>query len=101
MYVNIIDSYRKVVAIADKELVGQIFEKEEKQLNLKENFYKGEDGKIFSEEEVKEIIKKWAIEDATFNIVGERAVKLALDLKIINEKGIKKIQNIPYSLILL
>ena len=101
MYVNVINSYRDVVAIADKELVGQKFEEGNKQLDIKESFYKGEKGKICSKEEVIETIKKWVMEDATFNIVGERAVNLSLELGIINKKGIGKIQDIPYALILL
>jgi hypothetical protein len=101
MYVNIINSYRNVVAIADKELVGQRFEEGEKQLDVKENFYRSEEEKIYSEEEVKEILEKWKIEDATFNIVGEQSVRIALEMGIINEEGVGRIDNIPYALILL
>jgi hypothetical protein len=101
MYVNIIESYRNIVTICDKELIGKRFEEGKKQLHVKESFYKGEKGKILNEEETKNIIQYWLKEDATFNIVGEKAVKLALNEKIIDEEGIGKIENIPYAMILL
>ncbi len=101
MYVNIIESYRNVVTICDKELLGKRFEEGIKQLDIKESFYKGENGKICKTEEIKEIIKNWLKEDATFNIVGEKAIQLALNEKIIDGEGIAKIENIPYALILL
>lgn len=101
MYVNIIESYRDVIAICDKELIGKRFEEGKKQLDVKESFYKGEKGKILEEDEIKEIIQHWLKEDATFNIVGEKAVKLALNEKIIDEEGIGRVKNIPYAMILL
>jgi uncharacterized protein len=98
MFVNIINSYRYVVAICDENLIGKIFEEGKRQLNVKENFYKGE---IKSPEKTKEIIKKMFIEDATFNIVGKESIKIALEEKIITQEGIFELQGIPYSMILL
>jgi hypothetical protein len=101
MYVNIIESYRNIVTICDKELIGKKFEEEKKQLNIKESFYKGENAKILEREEIKKIIQDWIKEDATFNIVGKKATQIALEEKIIDEKGIGKIDGIPYAMILL
>ncbi len=101
MYVNIIESYRTVVAICDKELIGKQFEEGKKQLDVKESFYKGEQGKIMSPEEIKEILKIWIQEDATFNIVGDKSTNLAIQEKIVDEEGIGYIDNIPYAMILL
>lgn len=98
MYVNIINSYRDVVAICDEDLLGKKFSEEKKQLDVKESFYKGE---IKSSEEVKEIIRIWAQEDATFNIVGEKSIQIAIETGIISKEGIGKIDEIPYTLILL
>lgn len=98
MYVNIISSYRNVIAIADKELIGQIFEEGNKQLDVKESFYKGEEKTL---EEVKKIINEWSREDATFNLVGEKTTQIAIEMGIINEEEIKKIDNIPYSMVFL
>lgn len=98
MFVNIIKSYRDVVAICDSDLIGKRFEEGDFQIDVKESFFKGED---LEEKEVAEIIKNMKLEDATFNIVGEDSTKLALQLGLISEEGIKKIQDIPFALVLL
>lgn len=98
MFVNIIKSYRDVVAICDKELLGKKFEEGGFQLDVKENFYSG---KEYSEKEVIEIIQRMAEEDATFNIVGKKSVNTALKSGIIEEIGIKEIQGIPFALVLI
>jgi uncharacterized protein len=98
MYVNIINSYRDIVAICDKDLLGKKFFEEKRQLDIKESFYKGE---LKSKEEVKKIINNAKKEDATFNIVGEESIKLALEEGIITNEGIGKTDGIPYALVLL
>jgi len=99
--VNIIESYREVVAIVDKELIGKQFFEGKKQLDIKESFYKGENENPLPKEEVKEIMINFSKEDATFNIVGENSINCALEAGIINEEQILKIDGIPYTLILL
>ncbi len=98
MYVNIIDSYRYVVAICDKELIGKKFEQDKFQLDIKENFYKGEEK---SPEEVKEIMGSMRTEDATFNIVGKKAIQIAIEAGIITQESVGKIANIPFAMALL
>lgn len=98
MYINIIESYRAVISIADKELIGKKFFEENKQLDIKESFYKGE---LKTPKEIKEEILFWIKEDATFNIVGEKSINLALEIGIINKESIGKIDGIPYAIILL
>jgi hypothetical protein len=98
MFVNIIKSYRDVVAICDKELIGKRFEEGGFQLDMKENFFSG---KEHSEEEIIEVMQDMIKEDATFNIVGEKSVKAGLKAGIITEEGIKEIQGVPFALVLL
>ena len=98
MYVNVIDSYRYVVAICDKELIGKTFEQGKFQLDVKENFYKGEEK---SEEETIKIIESMKAEDATFNIAGEKAVQTAIKAGIISSENVGTIENIPFALVLL
>ena len=98
LFVKIHKSYRDVVSICDCELIGKYFEEDEKQLDIKESFYKGEE---FDEEKTKEIIKKMSAEDATFNIIGKKAIQCAIDSGIISEKGVKKIKGVPFALVLL
>jgi hypothetical protein len=101
MIINIIKSYRDVVAICDKELLGKYFEQDNLQLNVKENFYKGETGKEVSEDEAKEIIQNMVVEDATFNIVGNKSVALAIKMNLVDKNFIKEISGIKYALVLL
>jgi len=107
IFVNVIKSYRDVVAVCDSDLLGKRFEEqfpnEEviRQLDVKENFYKGQEGKEVSEEELADIFKSYIREDATFNIVGEKSVKAALEAGIASENAVGKVQDIPFILVLL
>lgn len=98
MFVKIHNSYRDVITICDSELIGKKFEEDKFQLDVKENFFKGE--KI-DEEKVINMMKNMLKEDSTFNIIGEKSVNAALKAGIISKEGIKKIQGIPFALILL
>ena len=101
MYINIIKSYRKVVAICDSEILGKKFEQENKQLDIKESFYKGETGKKVEEQELIDLIEKNRLEDATFNIVGEKSIQTCIKAGLIDKSSIATIANIPYSLVLI
>jgi len=94
--INKISSYRDVIAICDSELIGKKFEQDNFQLDIKENFYKGEE---VDEEELIKKINFFSAEDATFNIVGEKAIQVALKTGIISEESVKKIQEIQYSMV--
>lgn len=101
MYINIIESYRRVVAICDSEIIGKKFEEGEKQLDVKESFYKGEEGREVEEDELIRLISENALEDATFNIVGEKSIEAAIKAGLINESSIMSVSGIPYSLVLI
>lgn len=98
MYLNIIKTYRDIIAICDAELLGKVFEQGDFQLDVKESFFKGD---IVSEEKAIKIMQDMTQEDATFNIIGEKSVSAALKSGIISEDVIKKIQGIPFALKLL
>ena len=97
MFINIIKSYRDIVAICDAELIGKYFEEGQFQLDVKESFYKGDKK---SEEEILNTINDMQKEDATFNIVGKKATETALKSGIISKDSIKTIQDIPFALLL-
>ncbi len=79
-----------IVAICDKEILGQNFEEGEKQLHVSELFYKGE---LVSLEEGLQ-----AMERATIaNIVGQRIVSGALKAQLIHKNGIIKIKDVPHA----
>jgi len=98
MYIKIHESYRNVVALCDKELIGKKFEEENCQLDMRESFFKGRE--IEEKEAIKEI-KKQFVKNATFNIVGKKAIKTALSAGLIQEEDVGEINNIPFVLVLL
>lgn len=97
MQVRIIKSYRDIVVICDSNLIGKKFEEGKFQIEIKENFFKGEEK---TEQEAAKIIQAMQFNDASFNIAGEESVALALKMGIISEASVKTIQGVPFSLIL-
>lgn len=98
MYIKIHKSYRNVVALADEEIIGKKFEEGKRQLDIRENFYKGK--KVTKQEAIK-FLQLQADEDATFNIVGEKSIQATIEAGLITKNSVRKIQNIPFTLILL
>ena len=98
MLVKIHNAYRYVVAICDKEILGKKFEESNIVLDVRDNFFGGDE---VDEKKLIEIIKDMQKEDATFNIIGEKSVSIALKCGLITKQGIKKVQNIPFALVLL
>lgn len=98
MLVKIHKSYRNVVALADKELVGKKFEEGKMQLDLTTTFFKGEET---TREKAIQILQNQMSKDATFNIVGKSSIETAKQAGIITDKNIAKIKGIPFALILI
>ena len=98
--IKIHNAYRNIVAACDSELLGKKFvdEKTGMQLDVKESFYNEEE---VSEDKAVKILKNAGSDDATFNIIGQRAIECALKAGIIDKKGIIKIKGIPHALGLL
>ena len=97
MLVKIIKSRRDIVVICDSNLIGKQFSEGKFQLNITEEFFKGEEK---TKQETAEIMKTMAKEDASFNIVGKESTKTALESGIINKEGIKTIRDVPFALVL-
>lgn len=90
------DSYRKVVAICDSDLIGQRFEEGERQLDIRKNFFEGDS---LSESEAVAQIQKLVLDDSTFNIVGKHAVSAAVKAGLVARESIGMIGGVPFSLI--
>ncbi len=98
MIIKIHESYRKIVALCDSELLGKKFEEGIKQLDVREDFY----GKEEKEEtEIIQILQDALTEDATFNFVGKRAVEAGIKAGVISRDGILETAGIPYALSLM
>jgi hypothetical protein len=96
--IRIIKSHRDIVALCDSDLLGKKFEEGDLQLDIKEDFFKGDN---FNEEQASLLLKKMEKEDATFYIVGEKAINLCIKNNLINKDFVKYVQGIPFCLILL
>lgn len=73
-----------VVAVCDSELVGKVFREGDLKIEVKESFYGDKD---VDEEEVRRALRIATIA----NITGKRAVKLAIDMGIIDKENVLKI----------
>ena len=98
MQIKIHESYRKIVALSDKELLGKTFEEGNKNIEVKPGFFEGE---VKDKEEIVQLLQDMAREDATFNIVGEKSVDVALEVGIISKEGVIEIDGVPVALVLM
>lgn len=98
LLVKIHSSYRKIIAVCDADLLGKRFEQGKMQLDVRKDFYGGESKK---EEEVVELLQKAEKEDATFNLIGTKAVNAGIKAGVINKQGILRVKGIPNALSLL
>jgi len=83
----------ELVAICDKELIGMNFSDGDFGLNITERFYKGE---LKDKEDVIFILQN----SKNTNVVGNQAVKLCVELGLITEEDIIKIQDTAHALII-
>ena len=57
--------------------------------------------KEVEKEELIRIIRLQQVEDATFNIVGKKSIKTAIEAELITEDNVGHVQGIPFALTLL
>lgn len=81
---------RAIIAVCDKQLVGQLIEENGKQLDLTGDFYKGEER---SAEEIGDLIRN----SDGVNLVGEEAVALGLQEGVIEKENILTVKGIPHA----
>ncbi|MBA7516805.1 hypothetical protein ES705_08853 [subsurface metagenome] len=79
-----------MVAVCDTELIGESFEGDGLLLKISESFYKGEEA---TEREVVDSLKHATIA----NLVGERAIKCALDNDFIEEANVISVNGVPHA----
>ena len=79
-----------MVAVCDTELIGKSFEDRGLFLKITESFYKGEEA---TEREVVASLKHATIA----NLVGERAIKCALDNAFIKENNVIFVAGVPHA----
>ena len=95
MQIKIHQAYRIIIALCDTDLIGRTFSEGIKQIEVRNNFFSGEEK---NKQEILEILRDMKKEDATFNIVGKESVECALEAEIIRKHGIIKIDGVPVAL---
>lgn len=81
---------RTIVSVCDKKLFGQLFEENGKQLDLRGDFYKGE------ERDVQEIGDLMRNADGV-NLVGDESIALGLQEGVIDTEQVMKVKDVPYA----
>jgi len=82
--------FEVLVAVCDKELIGKRFSDGFLKLEVSEKFYKGE---VVGEDEILRFLRQATIA----NIVGERAVRIAVENGIIDAENIIFIEGVPHA----
>ncbi len=93
--IKVHDSYRRVVAVCDTDIIGKKFFEGKRQLDVAERFYKG--NKFTFEEAIKQL-QRHSVEDATFNIVGKKSVKAAMAAHVIDDNSTATVSGIVFAL---
>jgi len=75
--------------VCDKELCGKTLKGEKVDFKVSEGFYKGEE---IDEKELREKLHEFG----NINIVGNKAVKIAIEEKLVYKEGILKIAGIKH-----
>jgi hypothetical protein len=91
MIVRMVESeHGLLVIVCDEEILGKMFSEGKKQLDLASPFYQG---KVLAALETTDMMRN----ADHLHIVGEKAVKLALDEKLISQENIVRIANVPHA----
>ncbi|MBU2560922.1 MAG: DUF424 family protein [Nanoarchaeota archaeon] len=80
----------KLFAICDSDILGRVFEEKGRQLDLSSRFYQGEE---MPEHELGKLLKDCYV----INAVGKKSVAFLVRLKLIDDKNVMTIDNIPYA----
>lgn len=94
--VKIHESYRRVIAICDRELLGKKFSDGKFQLEVNNHFYSGEE---MDAGEIRQLIKSLEKDYPSYNIVGKKSVDLCLKSNLISKEGVRKISGIPHAMV--
>lgn len=81
-----------MIDICDLDLIGSKFEQGQLVINITKEYYMQ---RVIEPSEAEELLKKCAIA----NLVGERIVKQAIDLKLAKEASIKRVSGVPFLMI--
>lgn len=84
-----ISSGKLVLAVCDKDILGQKIEENDLQLDLSSDFYKG---KEITDEELERLMKRSYI----VNVAGKKGIDFFIKKGILDEDAVMKINNVPH-----
>ncbi|MBI2564837.1 DUF424 family protein [Candidatus Woesearchaeota archaeon] len=79
-----------IIAICDEDLLGKYFEEDDKQIDLRGDFF---DGENMAESETGDLARNADI----VNLVGKKSIAFGIKEGIIDKKNVKTISGIPYA----
>ena len=82
--------HRTIVAVCDKQLLGKLLEENSKQLDLRGDFYNGEEKNA---EEIGDLMRN---ADGV-NLVGEESVALGLQEGVIEKEHVLTVKGVPHA----
>jgi uncharacterized protein len=84
---------RKVISIADKDLLGKEFEEGDKYLKISEQFYGGED---LDGRDILKLIN----DSSSINIVGKESISFAVENKIVERDNVLNVEGVPCAIVI-
>jgi len=79
-----------LVAVIDSELAGQVIEEGNTQLDLRSDFYKGQEA---TRDEAGDLMRNADM----VNLVGEEAIKLGVQEGVVDQQHVKRVKGIPFA----
>ena len=79
-----------IVTVVDEELVGKRFEENGIVLDVSESFFEGE-------RLDEELALSRMLSATSLFVIGERAVRLAVEAEMIHPQAIKRVKGVPYA----
>ena len=79
-----------IIVVTDTEILGKYFHEDNRQLDLRSQFYQGEE---MDEEKTKVIMHSGSI----IHFTGKNSVALGISLDLIEEKNVLIVQDIPHA----
>lgn len=99
LYKNHVINEKHIIALCDDDLVGKTLKDERIEIFINPEFYAGE---TYNHKDVNDIKKiKTMLENAfSINAIGHESVSFLLDLGLIDESKIIRVQGIPHAMVL-
>ncbi len=81
---------QRLLAVCDADLLGSSFREGDRRLDVSEQFYGGE--------EADEAALRAGLGQCTMaNLVGEKAIRVAIDIGLVNPENVQTVEGVPHA----